>query len=64
MYAAGRVWGASLQPSDQIPSPVDWGWNYFKGKQPTVDYKDSNQVILLKIQWMVFTVFIKDNIDK
>ena len=22
-YAAGRIWGVTLQPSDQIPSPVD-----------------------------------------
>ena len=31
-YAAGKIWGVKLQPSDQIPSPVDWGWKNFKGK--------------------------------
>ena len=25
-YAAGWIWGMTLQPSDQIPSLVDWRW--------------------------------------
>ena len=37
-YTAGWIWGATLQPSDQIPSPVDWGWNYSKGNRFAVDW--------------------------
>ena len=36
-YFAGWIWGATLQPSDQIPSPVDWGWKYSKDKRFAVD---------------------------
>ena len=36
VHAAGRIWGVTLQPSDQIPSLVDCGWKYFKGKRITV----------------------------
>ena len=25
-YAASWIWGVTLQPSDQIPSLVNWGW--------------------------------------
>ena len=32
-----RIWGVSLKPSDQILSPVDWGWKYFQGKKIAVD---------------------------
>ena len=38
VHAAGRIWGVTLQPSDQIPSLVDCGWKYFKGKRITVDW--------------------------
>ena len=37
-YAAGWIWGVTLQPSDQIPSPVDWGWKYFKDNRFAVDW--------------------------
>ena len=38
VYAAGRTRGVTLQPSDQIPSPVDWAWKYIKGKKIAVDW--------------------------
>ena len=37
-YSAGWIWGITLQPSDQIPSPVDWGWKYSKGNIFAVDW--------------------------
>ena len=37
-YAAGWIWGVTLQSSDQIPSPVDWGWKYFKDNRFAVDW--------------------------
>ena len=37
-YAAGWIWGVTLQPSNQIPSPVDWGWKYSKNDKFTVDW--------------------------
>ena len=37
-YAAGGTWSVILQPSDQIPSQVDWGWKYFNGKRIAVDW--------------------------
>ena len=37
-YTAGWIWGVTLQPSDQIPSPVDWGWKYSKDKRFAVDW--------------------------
>ena len=36
-YTAGRIWSVTLQPTDQIPSPIDWGWKYSKGKKTVVD---------------------------
>ena len=36
-YAAAWIWGVTLQPSDQIPSLVDWGWKYSKGYRFAVD---------------------------
>ena len=30
VYAAGWIWGVTLQPSDQIPSLVEWRWKYSK----------------------------------
>ena len=37
-YAAGRIWGVTLQPTDQIPCQVDWGQKHFKGKKIAVDW--------------------------
>ena len=37
-YAAGWIWGVTLQPSDQIPSPFDWGWKYSKEDRFAVDW--------------------------
>ena len=37
-FAAGWIWGVTLQSSDQIPSPVDWGWKYFKDNRFAVDW--------------------------
>ena len=31
-------WGVTSYPSDQIPSPVDWGWNYSKENRFAVDW--------------------------
>ena len=28
LHAADRIWGLTLQPNDQIPSLVDYGWIY------------------------------------
>ena len=36
-YAAGWIWGITLQPSDQIPSLVDCGWKYSKDNRFAVD---------------------------
>ena len=33
VHAAGRIWGVTLQPSDQIPSLVHCGTKCFKGKR-------------------------------
>ena len=33
VHATGRIWGVTLQPSDQIPSLVDCGRKYFKGNR-------------------------------
>ena len=38
VYSAGSIGEVTLQPSDQIPSPVDWGWKYFKGNRFAVDW--------------------------
>ena len=32
VHATVRIWGVTLQPSDQIPSLVDCGRKHFKGK--------------------------------
>ena len=37
-YAAGWILGVALQPSDQIPSPVDCGWKYSKENRFAVDW--------------------------
>ena len=37
-YTTGWIWGVTLQPSDQIPSPVDWGWKYSKDNRFAVDW--------------------------
>ena len=37
-FAAGWIWGVTLQPSDHIPSPVDWGWKYSKHNRFAVDW--------------------------
>ena len=37
-YTAGWIWDVTLQPSDKIPSPVDWGWKYSKGNRFAVDW--------------------------
>ena len=37
-FAAGWIWGVTLQSSDQIPSPVDWGWKYSKHNRFAVDW--------------------------
>ena len=38
VYSAGSIGEVTLQPSDQIPSPVDWGWKYFKANRFAVDW--------------------------
>ena len=37
VHAAGRIWGVTLQPSDQIPSLVDW-MEALEGQEVTVDW--------------------------
>ena len=37
-YTGGWIWGVTSYPSDQIPSPVDWGWNYSKDNRFAVDW--------------------------
>ena len=37
-YTGGWIWGVTSYPSDQIPSPVDWGWNYSKENRFAVDW--------------------------
>ena len=46
-YTAGWIWGATLQPSDQIPSPVHWGWNYSKDNRFAVDWCRTYDVNLM-----------------
>ena len=36
-YAAGGTWSVILQPSDQMPSQVDWRWKYFNCTRIAVD---------------------------
>ena len=36
-YIAGQLRCVTLQPSDQIPSPVDWKWKYSKDNRFVVD---------------------------
>ena len=38
VYTAGWIWAVTLQSSDKIPSPVDWGWKYSKGNRFAVDW--------------------------
>ena len=38
IYAAGWIQGVTLQPSDLITSPVEWGWKYSKDKSFAVDW--------------------------
>ena len=37
-YGAGWIWGVTLEPSDQIPSPVDARWKYYKENRFAIDY--------------------------
>ena len=38
LHAASRIWGVTLQLSDQLSSLVDCRWKYFKGKRIDVDW--------------------------
>ena len=38
VHAASRIWGLTLQLSDQLSSLVDCRWKYFKGKRIAVDW--------------------------
>ena len=37
-FAVRRIWDVTLQPSDQIPSSVDWGWKYSKDRRFAVEW--------------------------
>ena len=37
-YAAGWIWGVTLQTSDKIPFAVDWGWKYSKDNRLAVGW--------------------------
>ena len=30
-YQAGHIWGQTLTPRPELPSPQDWGWNFDDG---------------------------------
>ena len=38
VYAAGCIWGVTLQPSDQIPSLVNWEWKYSQNNRFALDW--------------------------
>ena len=37
-YNASWIWGVTLRPSDQVPSPVQWGWKYSEERKFIVDW--------------------------
>ena len=45
-YASGKILGLTLQPSDQIPSPLEWWCNYLKVKRIAVDWCEAYDVNL------------------
>ena len=42
------IWDVALEPSDQMPSSVDWRWKYSKGNRFALDWCGANDVNLNK----------------
>ena len=61
-YTGGWIWGVTSYPSDQIPSPVDWGWNYSKDNRFAVDWCKAYDVNLNDIftYWAYSPALAKD----
>ena len=47
-YGAVWIWDVALEPSDQMPSSVDWRWKYSKGNRFALDWCGANDVNLNK----------------